>query len=345
MNMGRRALVRTRTRRWSLVIGSALAASAGQVQAQEWTKHFRIGMQLAVNIDAEFSMGGQFNVPFQQGVYDDGYVRVDDLGSPNGDTTFWGYQNASQYNGTDTLTFHRIESFEVTSSQANFSDDPYIGMELAYGGPIRRWRQALLGWEVGYSFLPIHISDRRALSADIGQLTALHDTTGVVIPEPPPYEGGPSGVEQPGISLNPSGQPSFSIVPGEVTGPRALDVSLHNLRFGPTLHYEFARRWAVQGSAGGALGFVTGDYRFDETLTPGNGGASSRNTGKIGVSDFVYGAYVNGVILFHVEEHGDIYAGVQFMTMSDSEVTGEGRRARLNLGAAFSFLVGVNWPF
>lgn len=343
MTLGKKALAKARARQWSLLIGSALAASATQVQAQEWTKHFRIGMQLAVNIDAEFSMGGLFNVPFQQGVYDDGYVLVDDLGSPNGDTTFWGYQNASQYNGTDTLTFHRIESFDVTAGPASFSDDPYIGMELAYGGPIRRWRQALLGWEVGYSYLPIHISDRRALAVNIGQRTPRHNTTGVVIPEDP-YEGGPSGVEQPSIGLDPFSEP-FDIVPGEVTGSRTLDVSLHNLRFGPTLHYEFARRWAVQGSAGGALGFVTGDYQFDETLTPTGGGASTQNTGKIGVSDFVYGAYINGAVLFHVEQHGDLYAGIQFMTLSDSEVRGEGRRARLNLGGAFSFLFGINWPF
>jgi hypothetical protein len=316
-----------------------------QAVAQEWTKHFRLGMQVTLNIDADFSIGGVFDVPFEEGRYSDGYVFDDDLGSPGGDTTFWGYQNASQYNEMDeAITFQRIESFEVTgSSEQHSADNPYIGIDLAYGGPIRRWREALIGWEVGYSFLPIRIADRRRLAATIGHRTVRHDTTGVEIPAAP-YEGGPSGVEQPPISLDPfSNDLAFPV--GTVTGSREIDVGLHNLKFGPTIHYEFARRWAVQGSAGGALGFITGDYVFNETVTPTSGGLTTQNIGKIGMSEFVYGGYANGLVLFHVEPHGDIYAGVQFMSLSGTEVNEGGRRARLNLGAAFSFLIGVNWPF
>jgi hypothetical protein len=110
------------------------------------------------------------------------------------------------------------------------------------------------------------------------------------------------------------------------------------------LHWEFARRWAVQGSAGGAVGLVTGEYKFDETITLASG-SSSFNSGRIGTTEFVYGAYINGMVLFHVEEHGDIYAGLQFMTLSDSELDKDGRRARLDLGGAFSIIAGVNWPF
>jgi hypothetical protein len=33
------------------------------------------------------------------------------------------------------------------------------------------------------------------------------------------------------------------------------------------------------------------------------------------------------------------------MSLSDSEISGQGRSAKLNMSTAFSFLLGVNWPF
>lgn len=332
--------------RWSaLVAGTAALAAATPANAQ-WTKHFRVGMQLAINIDAELGVGGVQTIPAQPGVYDDGYVLVDDTGNAGGFTTFWGYDNATQHSQkgqpVDSITFTRTESITVPDSTRTIDDSPYIGMELAYGGPITRLGRARLGWEVGYGLLPINISDSRTLNGSAFRIFDIYDATGIIIP-PEGYRGGPSGEQQPGIGGEPFEGGDFT-EGATISGPRTLDVYLHNFRFGPTLHWEFARRWAVQGSAGGAVGIVTGEYKFNETITLESGG-SNVNSGRIGTSEFVYGAYVNGVVLFHVEEHGDIYAGIQFMTMSNTEVEEGGRRARLNLGGAFSFLVGVNWPF
>jgi hypothetical protein len=336
----------TSARLSAVVAGTAALAAATPVHAQ-WTKHFRVGMQLAINIDAELGVAGTINIPSQPGIFDDGYVLTDDTGNAQGVTTYWGYQNRSQYNQTDdTLTFTRTDSVALQNSTTTVDDSPYVGMEAVYGGPITRLGGARLGWEVGYSFLPINISDRRTLSGTGSGIRPVFDTRpfGESIEMPPAgYNGGPSGEQQPVIVFDPLSSPGFT-APTTISGPRTLDVSLHNIRFGPTVHWEFARRWAVQGSAGGAVGIVTGDYKFNETIAV-QGGTTTFNSGKIGTSEFVYGGFVNGVVLFHVEEHGDIYAGVQFMTMSDSEVDEAGRRARLNLGGAFSFLVGVNWPF
>jgi len=347
----RRHPYRSGARGWSFAAaGAALAACASNVDAQEWTKHFRIGMQLTLGIEAEFSMNGSFSVPFQPGVYDDGYVLDDDLNAPvNGVpvTTHWGYNSTDQYNTADnTLAFHRIDSFDVGNARTTEKDPINYGLELAYGGPIHGWRHALLGWEVGYSMLPIRISDTRPLFARIFQIEDVYDTapTGIpIIPPEPPYQGGPSGVEQPVIGREPIslGGREFD---GTLTGRRTLDLTLHNLRFGPTFHYEFARRWAMQVGAGGALGIIDGEYKFREVVRPEEG-AARVNKGDIGASELVYGGYVNGLVLFHVEDHGDIYAGVQFMSLSDAEINGQGRAAKLNMSSAFSFLLGVNWPF
>jgi hypothetical protein len=316
------------------------------VDAQDWTKHFRIGMQLALNVKAEFSTAGTINRPSQAGIYDDGYVLPDSSGTgPNATTVNYGYNHAGQNDvGAHTLTLHHTDSYDITdNTSVTRQDEPYIGMELAYGGPIHTWHHAFLGWEVGYSFLPIAISDSRNLSARISQTVAVHGYDPSVTLPPAGYRGTPNSVGNAVINLNPSslGPVDFD---GTITGPRTLDVGLHNFRVGPTLHYEFAPHFAVEGSAGGVLGIVSGDYRFNETIY-GSEGTVTKIHGKFGTTDVVYGGYVNSVVLFHVEEHGDIYAGVQFTSMTDSDFSKNGRSARLDLGAAFSFLVGVNWPF
>src|SRR5436309_2792760 len=85
--------------RWSVLLaGTALAASTSHVDAQDWTKHFRIGLQLALNVKAEFSTAGTIDRPSRPGIYDDGYVLPDASGSggDNPTTTNWGYNNAGQ---------------------------------------------------------------------------------------------------------------------------------------------------------------------------------------------------------------------------------------------------------
>jgi hypothetical protein len=335
-----------RAGRWSaLLAGSAFAASATPAEAQQWTKHFRIGMQLAINIEAEFSTSGTITFPHGPGEFDDGFVRPDITGSKI-DTTNWGYQRADQFDEkTRLLTFTSTDAFRADTASTKVDDTPYIGMELAYGGPITRWKNALIGWEVGYSWLPMNIADHSRLTGVGDRFTSLHLVDGAVLLPDPPYTGSDSGEQQPVIGLEPQkGSGGFEDFSGTVTGSRTLELSLHNFRFGPTIHYEFARRWAVEGSAGGAFGFLTGDYVFKETVRFEDG-TSSFSEGRISASDVVYGGYVQGVVLFHVEDHGDVYAGLQFLSLSNTEVEKGGRSAKLNLGATFSLLVGINWPF
>src|SRR6185436_3108233 len=141
-------LIDRKTHRWSaLLAGTAMAACATHAEAQEWTKHFRIGMQLALNVKAEFSTAATVTLNAKQGVYDDGYVLPD--GSNSGTTSNWGYDRASQFSAADnTMTFHRTESYSINdSSTVTREDNPYIGMELVYGSAIYTWTHAFLGWE------------------------------------------------------------------------------------------------------------------------------------------------------------------------------------------------------
>ena len=338
-------------RRWPVLLaGAAAVTSAPQAEAADWTKHFRVGMKVTLNIEAEFSGGGGFlDFPSQPGRYENGYVLRDNS-QPDGDpdtpdlTTNWGYDFASQFNDTTRLmTFSRTESFAASEiHEATEDDTPYVGAELAYGTAITRWGDALIGWEAGYSFTPISITDSRRISGTATRVSVSHEIPdGVLVPDPG-HRGTASGGGQATFELDPTGDPVFREEDAFLKGSRTLDVSLHTLRAGPTIHLELARRWAFQGGFGPAVGYVTGDYEFDESVT----GSTSRSAeGSFGSDEFVYGGYAQALLLFHFEEHGDIYAGLQFMGLTGSDFEEGDRKAKLNMGATLSFLVGVNWPF
>jgi len=88
---------------------------------------------------------------------------------------------------------------------------------------------------------------------------------------------------------------------------------------------------------------VDGNYNYSETITAG--GNTIRNSGKINGTDFVFGGYVNGTLLYHLQNNGDLYLGVQYMPMTDATISGGGRQGRLNLDGQLNFSIGLNWPF
>jgi len=319
-------------------------------ETAEWPRHFRIGMMMGINLKADFSMSGRFPVSGSQPgpagggvdhIYDDGYVRVDDTGNAQGFTSYWGYDNPAQYDPVaHTLTFHSASSF-TTSGSSEAEDSPYIGFELAYGGHLGRWGRALYGWEFGFGLLPISIPDKQPKVASLEQTVHTFDAGSILLPTGP-YHGGPSGDGQPTIHDAATPQ-STNTVFGTVTGTQTLKAMLYVARLGPALHWELHPRWAVSLGAGPAVGFVDGEIKFDEILTSVAG--SGRNTGKITGSELVYGGYVNAALMYHAEQNGDFYVGVQYMPLSSMSINGDGREARLNLAGGIYFSVGFNWPF
>ncbi len=337
--------------RRSLWCLSGFAITACSAQDVGWTRNFRLGMSIGMNLEADFKTEGQFNLTGSQpglpgvgGVdhfYDDGYVRVDQTDNAQGRTTFWGYDSASQYDaGAQTLTFNSGRSF-TTSGSASADESPYLGLDLAYGGLLGKWLGAQVGWELGFNFLPLNISDGGTLPAQVTRTRHQYSTGGIVMPEPG-YQGGANGVG-PSIPDVATALPD-EVVQGTITGSRTLEASLYNIRLGPTLHWELDRRWAVAASAGFATAMLSGDYLFNETIMLADG-TSAISEGTIGGNDFAFGGYAGAVLMYHTNEPADIYIGVHFMSLTDAGISGGGREAELKLGTSLLLSAGINWPF
>ncbi|MGA9779180.1 MAG: hypothetical protein WBS33_12995 [Verrucomicrobiia bacterium] len=314
----------------------------------DWTRHFRIGALVGMNISANFSMNGTFGISGNnpaQGIFDDGYVRTDQTGNSGGYTGYWGYNKTQQYDPVaQTLTMTAATSFSANNS-AKESGGVFPGFEMAYGDNLWYWKHARVGWELGFGLLPISISENQSTATTVNQLTYTYSVSnpdGVPFPQgSTPYQGGPSGAGYP--ILDTPSSITTNQVAGTIAGKETLDVMLYTLRLGPTMSWDLTEHVSLSLGAGPAVGLVSGDYKYDETITTGNG--STPNSGKISGTDFVYGGYVNATMLCHVMDNADIFAGAQFMPMSDATISGGGRMGRLNLGGQVYFTVGINWPF
>jgi hypothetical protein len=316
--------------------------------ADDWTRHFRVGAMVGLNISANFRSQGTFNISGNnpgKGIYDDGYVRTDQTGNAGGYTSYWGYDNASQYNAAaNTLQMHSASTYS-TGGSGSADGNVFPGFEMAYGGNLWYWKHARVGWELGFGLLPIRISDNRPMSGSVNQSAYSFNTTGIVVPGAP-YQGGSSG-QGPLISDAPvKGDQTTS--PAIITGTRSLNVTLYTIRLGPSFYWDVTEKVGLSFGAGPALGIVSGDFNYNETITSLSDGISAHNHGQISATDVVYGGYVNGTVMYHINDFGrnaDLYLSVQYMPLSDATIGDSHREGQLNLSGQVYISAGINWPF
>jgi len=314
---------------------------------EDWTRHFHMGAIMAFNINAKFHESGTFPISGNdpaKGIFDDGYVRMDDTGNEGHATSYWGYENASQYDGQH-LTFHSASQFQ-TAGDAKANGDPSFGLDLTYGDDYLYFKPAhmRIGWELGFNFLPINVKDDSQLVATVSQTTYIFDTGGHLVPDPPPYHGTSSGL---GPLLSDSFTSSSTDLPGQsVTGSRSLDMNLFALRLGPSFFWDITENLGASLSAGPVIGCVTGDYNYNETIIAG--GVSSHNQGSFGATEIVYGAYVNALLKYHIVDNGRnayLFLGAQYTPMTTAHFSSSGRSADLNLSGQVYISAGIGWPF
>src|SRR5690242_18832530 len=263
--------------------------------ADDWTRHFRIGAVVGLNISADFNVKGgaiSGNNP-QAGIYDNGYVRVDKTGSADGYTSYWGYNDASQYSAANhTLTMTGASSFSTTSG-GNFSLNagPTPGFDMAYGGNLWYWKHARVGWELGFDWLPINITGSHSMNATVNQTVYTFNTGGITVPEAP-YQGSFSG---PGALIGTNFTTSASSTNQTVNGSYTLDVNLYAIRLGPSFYWDLTQHVGMSLGAGPAIGIASGDCTYNEQIVNGST-LVTRNHGSFGSTDVIYGGYVNGTV-------------------------------------------------
>lgn len=309
-----------------------------------WANHIRIGGLVGFNIKADFAVAGLVNTVATGNpngpnyVFDDGYVKVDQLGDANGQTSYWGYDHASQYSAASgELFMHSSSSLSIGNASGSAEDGPFPGFEIVYGANFWYWKQLRVGWEAGFGLLPISMKASQYEAASTQQSTYSFDTGGIVVPTPPPYQGGPSGIG-PTIS-DTAHYVGTTNISGAGKVSEKLDVILYTLRLGPSVYWDFNRHLGMSVSAGPALGIVSGDLTYEQTFS------TAHRSGRISDTAVVYGGYVNTSLYCHVIRNGDVYVSAQYMPLGNATIGGGATHARLKLDGGIYVSAGVNWPF
>jgi len=309
----------------------------------DWTRHFRLGALVGMNISANFNVKNPITFSGKgaaQGNYDDGYLHPSADGQH---TTDWGYNDPGQYSAAQqTLTMHQATSFAANGGTSSESGDTaFVGFDMAYGGNLWHWGSAKIGWDLGFGLLPISIKDKLSLTGDVKQNFYSFDTSDfqnshVNFPTAP-HQGGPDGTG--GLPSTPVSTGTDTVPDQSLTGTRTLDVTLYTVRLGPSMYWDLNEHFGLSAGVGPAVGIVSGNLHYDETIN------TTRYKGQVDATDMVYGGYVNASLMYHLVENGDLYLGVQYMSLGNANISGGGRSAELDLHGQVYISAGINWPF
>ncbi len=264
--------------------------------------------------------------------YDNGYVRQDRGTQLNGDTWYWGYDNAGQVQG-DSLVFQGLAGQQTHAGRDVLSpgihsseeDDDGAGFYIKALREIMRSDRYSMHLLVSVSHVPFSV-DNGGSTFDVRQRDITYDVTVVdrydlmgVIPPGAPYAGNFDG---PGPLL-PNTPASREITQSEVSSSdtryfneihQKLDISVTSLDLGLQGEYDVG---IVQltTAAGVSFNTIRTDGDRSENVWRQSGGTTSRIGRYIDSEDevdFALGAFLQAGVRYPLSERVGLELGVQY---------------------------------
>ena len=274
--------------------------------------------------------------------YDNGYNRVRTGDNFDNFTWFWGYDDASQVTGNDTIEMRSTTGRTINSS--THDDDPQHGFELTWDRELGRAKNGKRAWGVegAFGWTDIEIRDQRSLTGGTKTLIDAFDLGGV-IPPPPGYAGTFQG-PGPQIGSSPNRRFETSANGTTVRGTRDFDGDLFSFRAGPYLDLPLDDRWTLSLSAGFAVGVIEGRYQFQQTVTIED--TTTSQSGRGHNTDVLFGGYLSGTIHCKINDDWGIFVNGQYLGLAGTyEAVADGQKIELDLTRAAFFSAGVTYSF
>lgn len=322
--------------------------------ASRWT--FGASFAPLLNAKADFSGQGAFSSPFtpqplgggQDYEYDDGFVFVDGSDNAGGLTSYWGYDDASQYDSTaETLSFNITRSLQ--SGRAGETEDISPGFEF-FGyldmGRIADFsgRPVSWGFKTGLHYANISTGGSGSLTSDILRVTDTYDASGISVLMPPPgYSGPQSGAGQ--LLPDSPSRTSTVIADGAfISGERNLDLDMITLSAGPYIQLPVADKFSVSAEAGLSLSIARGEYDFESstTIAPlGTQTASGSDTRTV----LLPGAYAGVSAVWQLTERFGLHGSARYQYIDQFEIGANGTDASISFDGAAILSLGGVWNF
>ena len=170
----------------AVLFGTAVSAEQDKITYLNSTNRVTLSLRFGLNIHAKFSGigggllpgstagNGRFTPNGDPYNYDDGYVLTDTTGNFLGFTSYWGYDNASQYNqGANTFAFHNTTTTGIPTTTSG-GDNPYLGLELTYDREFLRkenWHDMRFGLEAALNYMNISLNNNNAYGVSASTTT------------------------------------------------------------------------------------------------------------------------------------------------------------------------------
>ena len=309
-----------------------------------------------VGLKTEFGGLGRFNSAFTPGPlgggqnynYDDGFVRVDSSGNIGDQTSYWSYDNDSQFDPADGGSINL--SITNSSGNAGASDDNQAesGIEFfayydmgAVTFPALKERNATWGFRGGLHYAHVDTGNSSTLSSKAVTVTDRFDLNGV-IPPLAPFTGSFNG-PGPLISDSPdrttgAGSTAF------VDGSRDLDVHLTTLNFGSYLEVPISGKFHMTLEGGVSMGFAAGSYDYQSSTSIDGLGTKSGSGGDSDLS-LLPGLYVGMSGIYQLNGSWAIQAAGRYQYLDSLELESNGSSATLSFDSAFVLSLGALYSF
>lgn len=325
---------------------------------------FTLAPTIGLNIRTTFKNIGGFTAqtatsPAGGGLpheYDDGYVRADGRGIADGKTWNWGYFNASQVPGNNTVLMSSSSSPADASARAG-GGDYKSGFELRFLHRLGAKENLRWGIEGAFGWNDLSAKDNRALAGTLVLVTDTYSLNGNIPPAAPAtYLGNAAG---PGPLIDDTAVPprTTTTTPGgaTVTGERKLEASLLALKLGPHVEWRPSpeSRWGLGLNAGFAMAMVDSTFSFSESvniptmgavLQPGLSATQARSASGH-TTDILFGGYVGLSASYRMTDRLSLTGGGQYQNVGTFSQTVAGKQAEIGLGNAILVTLGLRYSF
>jgi hypothetical protein len=349
----------------AVVFSTAVSAEQDLNTYLQSTNHVTLSLRFGLNISAKFKGfggggvfipgstpgNGRFTEDGSPYNYNDGYVLTDSTGNFLNFSSYWGYDNASQYNqAANTFAFHNSTATGISAAPTGGgSQQSYPGFELTYDrdfGRKENWHDIHYGLEGAINYMKISLSDSSASGANISTTTDIYQFGGIPGQQPAPgFPGRFAGNPGDPVIVVPPISSTTTTSSGTFLQQDQFNGDLWGFHLGPYVDFPMSQKWSLHLSGGLALGLLYDNESWQQTLNnvPGAGNLAASGQG----SDFqwLWGYYVSLDATYQINKHWGVEGGVQFQDIGKYAHTFSGREVDLDLSRSLFVQVGVSYSF
>lgn len=299
-----------------------------QAESDRNMHHFRLQAQALFNVHLDVTNGQAVSPSLSSSAarqFANGFIGPD---ATPGDSLNpdWVYLNASQYDSVNNYMLFDSKTAGSTGQLRNSTDDPHLGMELAYGLELAKVWGGYAGLEIGFGYTGV----------EIGGINSQRQTDAYLLAAGAPPAPGVAGS---GISI------VDNAIRGTTTSVVNWESSIYALRLGPYIEWPFAKRFSAGVSGGPVLAFSDNRAKIHESTTYGAFSGVRIQDTTVSSSEFGVGLYTDLRLGFELSDAIQLFAGARYQYLESVSLTSGMVNAELKLNAAAMPYFGVGFSF